>query len=183
MPTLWRSFQWTLVRGLVARNKRPAPGTPATKLRAKRNTAPKVSDESLLTLWNRLAAEYFPEVPHLKEYIVRWSPRRQKRVLGSCHIASRQVVIAKELQPQEVFEWVEPVLYHEMCHAVLEDKVARLGGKRLWHGAEFKSLEARHPKTTALSLWMRNGGWATAVRSARSKQAYNRRKIKGNSSQ
>jgi hypothetical protein len=167
---------------LISQKKNPALLAPASNRRAKRKAALKVSDEILLTIWNKLAAEYFPQVPHLRNYIVRWSPRRQKRVLGSCHIASRQVVIAKELKPQEVFEWVEPVLYHEMCHAVLEDKVARLGGKRLWHGAEFKALEARHPQTIALSLWMRNGGWTKAVRSARSKQAYNRRKTKGDSS-
>jgi hypothetical protein len=129
------------------------------------------ADERLQQLWLKLSAEYFPQQEHLSLYIVRWSSRRQKRVLGSCHLKRRHVVMAKELDRPEHWEWVEAVLYHEMCHAVLEDSVQRRRGKRQWHGEDFKLLEVRHPLTAALKDWINAGGWHRAVRSDRSRRA------------
>jgi hypothetical protein len=56
-----------------------------------------------------------------------------------------------------------------MCHAALGKGVERKNGKRLWHGPEFRALEARHPKSAELDGWIKSGGWRRAVRSDRSR--------------
>lgn len=134
-------------------------------------------DTGLSAGWARLIDQYFPQRQDLKDYEVSWSRRRQRRTLGSCNISGRKVRIAKELNHPEFACWVEPVLYHELCHAVLGTAVRSHCGKRAWHGAEFKSLEARHPQSAALAYWMRNGGWQRAVRSRAARTAGRGRRI------
>ena len=103
--------------------------------------------------------------------------RCQKRVLASCNIHRRRILVAQELNNSSTSQWLEPILYHEMCHAVIGHGVALSpSGKRQWHGKEFKELEARHPQIKALDSWIRSGGWAKAVRSHRSKVAWRSRK-------
>ncbi len=126
--------------------------------------------------WLSLRAAYFPTRPDLDTYHIKWSARRQKRTLASCNINRRIVNVAMEMHNDICREYLEPLIYHEMCHAVLGKDVARSGSKIMWHGSEFRALEARHPKTRALELWIKSGGWAKAVRSHRSKEYHQQRK-------
>lgn len=137
-------------------------------------------DEFLQTLWCSIRAEYFPDHVELDTYIVAWSTRPQKRVLASCNIRARRVLVARELFEPAASRWIAPVLYHEMCHAFIGEQVSRTrSGKRLWHGAEFRALEARHPDIPAMNAWIRSGGWAMAVRSNRARAAWRARSPRG----
>lgn len=144
-----------------------------TRVRRKRRvvSAP-VSDPKLLSIWYQLRQQYFPSLPDLDSYTVAWSSRRQKRVLGSCHIQKKKVLVARELMPLECEIWLSPLLYHEMCHAALGANVERYKGKRAWHGPEFKALEARNSECEKLHAWISSGGWTKAVRSARARSAH-----------
>jgi hypothetical protein len=134
------------------------------------------SDELLHQIWRSLWQEYFPDRSDLDTYLLVWSNRPQRRVLASCNIRYRRVVVARELFVPAAVRWLAPVLYHELCHAVLGESVRTPSGRRMWHGASFRALEARHPDITAMNLWIRSGGWAMAVRSARSRRAWQVRK-------
>jgi hypothetical protein len=59
-----------------------------------------------------------------------------------------------------------------LCHAVIGEEVHVSGGRRQWHGAEFRRLEARHPDIEAMNAWIRSGGWAMAVRSNRTRRSW-----------
>jgi len=147
----------------------------AARKRPRRNTAaPHTSDTDLKVIWDNLIDHYFPDGQQLKKYTVRWSTRRQKRTLGSCSITKHTVRIARELMHAQFSEWVEPILYHELCHAYLGKNIQRENGKRAWHGKEFRALERRHPATLPLNAWIKSGGWGKAVRVDR---ASNRRQI------
>lgn len=137
----------------------------------------RASDEFLLTVWLKLRKEFFPDHPHIDQYTVTWSARPQKRVLASCNIQRQRVVVAQELFEPSASRWIAPVLYHEMCHAVIGEGVhLSQSGKRLWHGQQFRQLEARHPDIKAMNAWIATGGWAMAVRSHRARQAWQRRR-------
>ncbi len=118
-------------------------------------------DARLKSIWLKLRLEYFPNHPDLDLYLICWSRRRQRRVLASCNIKKHQVNVARQLAHELGERWLEPILYHEMCHAVLEDRVGYLGrgSRRAWHGKEFKELEKRHPSIDLLKEWMKSGGW------------------------
>ena len=149
----------------------------APKPRAARSTRSATSavDPTLYAIWTELIGKYFPDRRDLLSYNVSWARRRQKRTLGCCNLTKRRVSIAQELRRPGLEHWVEAVLYHELCHAVLGSEAIRRGGRRAWHGPEFKNLEARHPGSRALQEWMHNGGWLGAVRSARSRASWLRR--------
>ena len=157
-----------LFRGATAR----APQKRAARPRTAAPRGPTKSDEFLLQIWTNLRDEYFTDRPELDTYVVAWSSRSQKRVLASCNIRQRKVVVARELFEPSACRWINPVLYHELCHAVIGEGVRVQGGKRQWHGAEFRALEARHPDIEAMNAWIRSGGWAMAVRSNRSRRAW-----------
>jgi hypothetical protein len=140
-----------------------------------RRTSP-VNDPFLFELWKNLRVEYFPDRPELDGYTVQWSSRKQKRVLASCNIRQRRVVVARELFEPSACRWIAPVLYHELCHAVIGEGVHLSGGKRQWHGRQFRELEARHPDIPAMNAWIRSGGWAMAVRSERARRAWQTRR-------
>jgi hypothetical protein len=132
------------------------------------------SDPGLKGLWLEVRQDFFPARPDLDEYIVTWSRRRQRRVLASCNIRLRKVLVARELNHPPCTKWLRPLLYHEMCHAYLGEKIEKRGGKRAWHGKEFRSLEARHPEIPLLDEWIRSGGWRSAVLSERSRSRWRR---------
>ncbi len=135
------------------------------------------SDNTILrTFWQSLAEEFFPEHPHILHYQVRWSQRKQKRTLASCLTERRVVTVARELNYPEHQVWLKPLLYHEMCHAVLGREVSRTKRGYAWHGPEFKALERRHPLIPIFDAWVKAGGWARAVRSDRARQCKSRRK-------
>jgi hypothetical protein len=130
----------------------------------------------LESIWIRLRWEYFPDRADLDTYQMEWSTRKQKRVLASCNIRNRRIRVARELLEPSAVRWLEAVVFHEMCHAVLGYDVSRAGGKRQWHGKEFRALEMLHPEIPALEQWIRSGGWHSAVRSNRARLAWQKRK-------
>jgi hypothetical protein len=146
------------------------------KTTARRTRVRAVHDPFLQEIWVGLRVSYFPDRTDLDDYVVTWSSRQQKRVLASCNIRRRRVVVARELNDPSAVRWISAVLYHELCHAVLGESVTTPEGRRLWHGAEFRALEARHPDIPSLNAWISSGGWAFAVRSSRSRAAWARRR-------
>jgi len=145
--------------------------------RAQRQQRRAANDEFLYRTWTNLRNEYFPDRAELDSYTISWSSRSQKRVLASCNIRRRHVVVARELFEPSACRWIQAVLYHELCHAVIGEGVRTQGGKRQWHGPEFRALEARHPDIEPMNIWIRTGGWAMAVRSNRSRRAWAARKV------
>ena len=130
---------------------------------------PKESGDTLLQrLWLELRQRWFPEQPVLDHYLVRWSKRAQIRTLASCSVSCRHVTVARELNYQQHWRWLEPLLYHEMCHAALgidRTVAGKRSPRRVCHGRSFRALERKHPGTAALDAWIKSGGWLSAVRS------------------
>ena len=143
--------------------------------RKKRTRA--LDDPLLKGIWLDLRREWFPERADLDEYTVCWSKRRQKRTLASCNIETKKVNVASELNYDHLLHWLDPLLYHEMCHAYLGKSVYSQHSRSAWHGKEFKALERRHPQMADFDLWLKSGGWTKAVRSDRAKRAWRRRAL------
>jgi len=122
--------------------------------------SPPFSSEILREKWLKTRLSYFPESPHLDDFQIVWSGRRQIRTLGSCSPYRRKISIAGELNHHSCLPQLEPLLYHEMCHAYLAPFNCRK------HGIEFHKLERRHPQIKALRRWIKIGGWAAAVKRA-----------------
>lgn len=152
-------------RGLVSRRSRAV----------QNNLTTPEQDAVLKEIWLKVRRGYFPEREDLDSYEICWSRRRQKRTLASCNVRQRRVIVAKELNHHQHITWLEPLLYHEMCHAYLGKNVERRGGKRAWHGAEFRALERRHPGIKQLDHWIKSGGWHTAVRSERTRSMHRKK--------
>ena len=129
-----------------------------------------ISDPSLFSIWAGLQSSFFKERLDLLDYEVIWSSRRQKRVLASITYRDKRVRVAKELKHPDYFHLLEPLLYHEMCHAVIGVSVDKRNGKRLWHGSKFKQLERLHPGTKLLDQWIKAGGWLRAIRRDRARR-------------
>ncbi len=134
------------------------------------------SPRELLAIWAKLHQQFFPGHEILAQYNLFWSTRPQKRVLASCDIIGKRVRVARELARPEYERYLSPLLYHEMCHAVIGREVETRNGARLWHGPQFRALEANHPDSSMLQAWITEGGWATAVRRDRAFAAASRRK-------
>lgn len=150
-----------------------------TRKNRPRTARTEASDPALHAKWLEVRAEYFPDRIDLDRFTVRWSRRRQKRVLGSCSLRRRLVSVAKEMNHPLAAPYLPALLYHEMCHAALGEAVGQRGSRKAWHGERFRSLEAKHPDSKALDAWIRSGGWAHVVRSARASSAAKSRVIKG----
>lgn len=59
--------------------------------------------------------------------------------------------------------YLEALIYHEMCHAVLgPPKIVKR--RRIMHGRDFKALEKRHPEIKLLDTWIKAGGWSMAAK-------------------
>jgi hypothetical protein len=128
------------------------------------------SDKSLFAIWSNLQRNFFSHRVDLLEYEVIWSSRRQKRVLASITYRDKRVRVARELNHPDYVELLQPLLYHEMCHAVIGDGVEKIRGNRLWHGPKFKALESLHPASKALDHWIKSGGWLKAIRRDRARR-------------
>lgn len=170
-------FQLSIFDGLFLRRPdserlftRPAP-----PVRVK--TKPRSSAE-LQALWKVIRNRHFPDRADLDDYVVTWSSRRQKRTLASCNMRQRRVLVARELNTPEHARWLDPLLYHEMCHAVIGLNVERYGSRRAWHGREFRELERRHSGIAELDRWIKSGGWQRAVRSERSRTTQMKRALR-----
>lgn len=118
---------------------------------------------------------YFPHIPELLIYQIKWSEKKQKRTLASCNIYKKIINVSNCLNYPEYFHLLPPLIYHEICHAVVGVKVGNRG-RRIIHGADFKKLERAHPDMHLLEEFIKTGGWAKAVRSHRAKQRW--KKIK-----
>lgn len=141
-----------------------------------------VESIALQGMWNYLHMSYFPNY-ELKDYRILWSNRNQKRTLASCNVKRKIVRVAHELRYKEHEKWLSPLLYHEMCHAVMaeeleKNKVDLRKTKVRWHGVDFKTLENRHPQCKEFQDWIKKGGWLTAVRSSRKKDWWQKVKAK-----
>ena len=123
-----------------------------------------LEENDLQRVWNELKEQYFPNEESLNCYQIKWSDRKQKRCLASCNSHTKKVLVARALANQKYAEILSPLIYHEMCHAVLGTPQI-VNGRRSFHGKEFKLLEKRHPGIKQLNLWIKNGGWANAKRS------------------
>ena len=143
------------------------------------HVSPRLADDpdTLSLLWKSLWKEYFPHRRDLDAYTIVWSGRSQKRTLASCNIERKRIIVARELNHPDLHQWLSPLVYHEMCHAVLGFSVVNEDGRGAWHGAEFKALEARHPMMKSFDSWVKHPkGWSRAVRSDRSRRAHLKRK-------
>jgi hypothetical protein len=125
---------------------------------------PRAADSvELKAQWVEIRRRFFPDRSDLDSYTVCWSGRRQKRVLASCSYHRTRVVVASALDHSDYRHLLEPLLYHEMCHAYL-GVPPKKNSRRQYHGAEFKALERLHPGIPVLDAFVKDGGWSRAVR-------------------
>lgn len=140
--------------------------TKIAKVKAKQSSNRKVklaAKDELNQLWCNVRAAYFPDRSDIDDYRVIWSMRRQTRSLATCNVHTKKVNVAHAMNRPEYQAYLEALLYHEMCHAVLgEAKI--VNGRRVIHGREFKMLERRHPGIKPFDAWIKAGGWRQAVR-------------------
>jgi len=136
-------------------------------LRSRHTRKDRPSSPCLKRLWLHIRREWFPHHPDLDQYKVCWSTRSQLRTLASCCFGSKRISVARELSYKKCAQWLEPLLYHEMCHVYLDTTD---------HSKEFKVIENRHPLINLFDNWIDSGGWDTAIRSDRAKRSYKRRR-------
>ena len=129
----------------------------------------------LTDLWHALRLEYFPDCENLIHYTIGWSRRRQRRTLATCEVRRKYVRVAKEMRAPLFGPYLAPLVFHEMCHAVLGEDPGYHRGKRAWHGPRFKALERLHPGIPDLDAWIQNGGWSYAVRRSRALEQHAKR--------
>lgn len=166
MGTQLSLFNWKVFRRFFQEKKKARPRS------VHRVSARRVENDAVMLkeLWCKIRTSYFSERPDLDHYRVVWSSRKQKRTLAACFLETKTVRVAQELKHPDGQVWLEPILYHEMCHAYLGKCGMKRGERRCWHGKEFKALERRHPAITALDEWIRSGGWSNVVRLWRKKK-------------
>lgn len=132
-------------------------------------------DQFLTQILINLQSQFFPDHTDLLNYRISWSTRRQKRTLASCNIRSKKINVAKELNHPDHTKWLEPLIYHEMCHAVIgKDKNS---GRNCWHGRAFRELETQHPLMKEFNIWVKSGGWRKAVMSERTRSWWKNKKL------
>ncbi len=131
-----------------------------------RIATPQIENSKLKVIWDNLQQSYFPEVKELNEYRIVWSNKTQTRSLASCCVRKKVVRVANAMNLEESSQFLEALIYHEMCHAVLGPPKI-VNGRRIMHGKDFKSLEKRHHGIPALDHWIKIGGWSNAVRKQR----------------
>jgi hypothetical protein len=125
---------------------------------------PRADSPFLKKMWLEIRRKWFPNRPDLDSYQVRWSTRSQLQTLASCSLDFKRISVARELAYKRHAQWLEPLLYHEMCHAYLDTTD---------HGREFKAVEHRHPMIKPFDKWIDAGGWDDAIdrdRTRRSKK-------------
>ena len=127
--------------------------------------APKAVDsqDGLVELWLKIRNEYFPDREDIDEYRVIWTTRKQTSSLASCNVERKRVEVASPMTLEQSAPYLEALLYHEMCHAIL-GKPPVVNGRRVIHGKEFKALERQHPQIPELDNWIKSGGWDNAVK-------------------
>ena len=117
----------------------------------------------LRQMWISIRQHYFPAQPELDTYSLSWSYRNHRCTLASCNVDRRRILVAHLMRYPEAISFLEPLLFHEMCHAAL-GKPKRRGRRRILHGREFRALERQHPRIVELDGWIKAGGWHRLVR-------------------
>ena len=170
---------WGSVQTATRKVRSEKPNPSSNKKIISPKTSDKVqelSDADIYEIWLSLRQTWFPDRRDLDSYALRFSRRKQSRTLACCDVFTRRVTVARELAYGAYRSWLPPLIYHEMCHAVLGSTARRTGKRRNLHGAEFKALESRHPQIEDLDQWIASGGWLKAVRSDRAKRAAQKRR-------
>jgi len=100
----------------------------------------------LRAIFDKLNARYFRN--RLKDYQIVWGRRRRERpvneiVFGTIQEDDRIIRIHPLLDRAFIPRWfIEYVVYHEMCHAVVEDRYTP-DGKRIVHHEAFAAREQK----------------------------------------
>ena len=98
----------------------------------------------LSAIFHKLNARYFNN--RLRNYTIVWGRKRRQRpkdyiVFGTIQEEDRVIRIHPLLDRSMVPTWfVEYVIYHEMCHAVVRDQYDR-AGRRIVHHERFYARE------------------------------------------
>lgn len=101
---------------------------------------------NLRALFDKLNARYFRN--RLRDYAIVWGRRRKGRprdqiVFGTIQEEDRIIRIHPLLDRRFIPTWfVEYVIYHEMCHAVVRDEYDS-SGRRIVHHEKFFARERR----------------------------------------
>lgn len=101
---------------------------------------------NLRAIFDKLNARYFR--CRLKDYQIVWGRRRKDRptneiVFGTIQECDRMIRIHPLLDRAFIPKWfVEYVVYHEMCHAVVPDLYTK-SGKRIVHHNAFYEKERK----------------------------------------
>lgn len=101
---------------------------------------------NLREIFDKLNARYFRN--RLKGYQIVWGQKRKERpsyeiVFGTIQEEDRMIRIHPLLDRSFIPKWfVEYVVYHEMCHAVVPDRYTP-SGKRIIHHEGFFEMERK----------------------------------------
>ncbi len=110
----------------------------------------------LRAVFDRLNTKYFANA--LKRYTIVWGrkrklPPREYFVFGTIQEHDRMIRIHPLLDQRFVPVWfLEYVIYHEMCHAVVRDKYDP-SGRRIVHHEKFWEREQRFPHFRKAKRW------------------------------
>ena len=129
----------------------------------RRKVEPCHESVELESCWREIRQSYFPDRPDIDDYVVTWSGRRQTLTLASCNTERKIVRVSAFMKERDAIPYLEALLYHEMCHAVVGPIKSRRG-RRVIHGHDFKALEKQHSGIKALNLWIKRGGWNSLIR-------------------
>ena len=111
---------------------------------------------NLREVFDKLNTKYFRN--RLKNYSIVWGRKRKTRprdeiVFGSIQEDDRIIRIHPLLDRSIVPAWfVEYVVYHEMCHAVVPDEYDS-AGRRIVHHAKFYERERRFHWFRRAKIW------------------------------
>ena len=111
---------------------------------------------NLRAIFNKLNAKYFRN--KLRGYTVTWARRRKQRprgsiVFGTIQEEDRIIRIHPLLDRAMVPQWfLEYVMYHEMLHAMVPDRVDG-AGRRIIHHEEFYEKERKFHWFRRAKLW------------------------------
>jgi hypothetical protein len=103
---------------------------------------------NLREIFDKLNARYFRG--RLKDYQIVWARKRKERptneiVFGTIQEVDKMIRIHPLLDRAFIPKWfVEYVVYHEMCHAVVPDKYTRSGKRIVHHEAFFERERQFH---------------------------------------
>jgi hypothetical protein len=103
---------------------------------------------NLREIFDKLNVRYFRN--RLKGYQIVWGKKRRDRptneiVFGTIQECDRLIRIHPLLDRAFIPRWfIEYVVYHEMCHAVIPDKYTKSGKRIVHHGAFFERERKFH---------------------------------------